>query len=125
LDHHGEVVVSNLYYKERKQLKTFLTQFRPALPLTPDPPVKLHDDQKGGTTIKTQFGERFCKKRIVFVTRVGFTRTYTRRAHQSSIPPLKKNSLVLPTRIYPPDPPIIDSAIEKTRCALRVRHTPS
>jgi hypothetical protein len=29
----------NLYYKERRQLKTFLTQITLALPLTPDPPV--------------------------------------------------------------------------------------
>jgi hypothetical protein len=29
----------NLYYKERRQLKTFLTQIGPALPLTPNPPV--------------------------------------------------------------------------------------
>jgi hypothetical protein len=33
-----------LYYKERRQLKTFLTQFGPALPLTQDPPVRLRDD---------------------------------------------------------------------------------
>jgi hypothetical protein len=36
----------NLYYKERKQLKIFLTQFRLALPLTPDPPIRLYDDKK-------------------------------------------------------------------------------
>jgi hypothetical protein len=29
----------NLYYKERRQLKTFLTQIGFVLPLTPDPPV--------------------------------------------------------------------------------------
>jgi hypothetical protein len=33
-----------LYYKERRQLKTFLTQIGSALPLTPDPSVTLHDD---------------------------------------------------------------------------------
>jgi hypothetical protein len=33
-----------LYYKERRQLKTFLSQFSLALPLTPDPPVRLYDD---------------------------------------------------------------------------------
>jgi hypothetical protein len=33
-------------------LKTFLTQVGSALTLTPDPPVRLHDDQKGGTTIE-------------------------------------------------------------------------
>jgi hypothetical protein len=50
-------------------LKTFLTQFGSTLPLTPDPSVRLHDDQKGGTTIKrSQFGERFCKKRLIFLT---------------------------------------------------------
>jgi hypothetical protein len=30
--------IANLYYKERKQLKIFLTQIGFALPLTPDPP---------------------------------------------------------------------------------------
>ena len=28
-----------LYYKDRKQLKTFLTHIGPTVPLTPDPPV--------------------------------------------------------------------------------------
>jgi hypothetical protein len=32
-------VHTNLYYKERRQLKTFLTKFRSTLPLMPDPPV--------------------------------------------------------------------------------------
>jgi hypothetical protein len=32
--------------KERRQLKIFLTQFGSALPLTPDPPIRLHDDKK-------------------------------------------------------------------------------
>jgi hypothetical protein len=36
----------DLYYKERRQLKTFLTQFRPTLLLTSDPPVRLYDDKK-------------------------------------------------------------------------------
>jgi hypothetical protein len=35
-----------LYYKEQRQLKTFFTQFGSVLPLTPDPPVRLRDDQK-------------------------------------------------------------------------------
>jgi hypothetical protein len=35
-----------LYYKERKQLKIFLAQFGLVLLLTPDPPIRLHDDQK-------------------------------------------------------------------------------
>jgi hypothetical protein len=35
------LLAMNLYYKERKQLKIFLTQFGPALPLTPDPHVML------------------------------------------------------------------------------------
>jgi hypothetical protein len=57
-----------LYYKERRQSKTFLTQFGSTLPLTLDPPVRLRDDQKGGTTIKSQFGEHFCQKRNVFLS---------------------------------------------------------
>jgi hypothetical protein len=58
--------VFNLYYKERRQLKTFLTQFGPILPLTSDPPVKLHDDQKGGTTIKITIWEAFLPKTNYF-----------------------------------------------------------
>jgi hypothetical protein len=51
-----------LYYKERRQLKTFLTQFGPVLPLTPDPPVRLCDDRKGGMTIKIAIWEAFMPK---------------------------------------------------------------
>jgi hypothetical protein len=36
---NGRIILQNLYYKERTQLKTFLTQFGLILPLTPDPPV--------------------------------------------------------------------------------------
>jgi hypothetical protein len=32
-------VYNDLYYKNRIIWKTFVTQFGPALPLTPDPPV--------------------------------------------------------------------------------------
>jgi hypothetical protein len=51
-----------LYYKERRQLKIFLTQFGSALPLMPDPPVRLPDDQKGGTTIKIAIWGTFLPK---------------------------------------------------------------
>jgi hypothetical protein len=48
-------------------LKTFLTQFGPILPLTSsDPPVKLHDDQKGGTTIKITIWGAFLPKTNYF-----------------------------------------------------------
>jgi hypothetical protein len=57
-----------LYYKERRQLKTFLTQFGPVLPLTPDPPVRLCDDRKGGMTIKIAIWEAFMPKTYFFVT---------------------------------------------------------
>jgi hypothetical protein len=43
-------------------LKTFLTQFGPALPLTPDPTVRLRDDQKGGTTIEIIIWRAFLPK---------------------------------------------------------------
>jgi hypothetical protein len=33
-------------------MKIFLTQFGSVLPLTPDPPVRLRNDQKGSATIK-------------------------------------------------------------------------
>jgi hypothetical protein len=39
-------------YKEPKQFKTFLTLFGPVLALTPDPPVRLQKDQRGGTTVE-------------------------------------------------------------------------
>jgi hypothetical protein len=32
------MVIAHLYYKERKQWKTFLTQIGPTVPLTLDPP---------------------------------------------------------------------------------------
>jgi hypothetical protein len=51
-----------IYYKDRRQLKTFLTQFGSALPLTLDPPVRLRDDQKGGTTIKIAIWGEFLSK---------------------------------------------------------------
>jgi hypothetical protein len=47
-------------------LKTFLTQFEPALPLTPDPPVRLHDDQKGGTAIEIAIWRAFLPKMLWF-----------------------------------------------------------
>jgi hypothetical protein len=59
----------SLYYKERRQLETFLTQFRPALPLTPDPPARLHDDQKDGTNIKITISGVFLPKNIMFFSR--------------------------------------------------------
>jgi hypothetical protein len=64
-------------------LKTFLTQFGPALPLTPDPPVRLRDDKKGGTIIKTAIWGTFLpKKHNVFVTQHHLTHpVYPRRAH--------------------------------------------
>jgi hypothetical protein len=57
-----------LNYKERRQLKTFLTQFGPNIPLTSDPPVRLRDDIKGGTTLKITIWERFCQKSNSFLT---------------------------------------------------------
>jgi hypothetical protein len=61
LQNYTKVVISNLYYMERRQSKTFLTQIGPTLLLTPDPPVRLCDDQNGGTTIEIAIWERFCK----------------------------------------------------------------
>jgi hypothetical protein len=63
-----------LYYKERRQLKTFLTKFGPALPLTSDLPVRLYDDQKVERPEKSQFGEHFCQKRIIFLAHAHPTR---------------------------------------------------
>jgi hypothetical protein len=67
-------------------LKTFLTQFGSALPLTPDPPVKLHDDKKSGMTIETQFKDHFCQKRNVLSPTPHVPTPRTRRAHHA--PPL-------------------------------------
>jgi hypothetical protein len=55
-------IYTHTHYKERKQLKTFLTQFGSVLPLTSDPPVRLHDDQRGGTTIKIAIWRAFLLK---------------------------------------------------------------
>jgi hypothetical protein len=56
----------NLYYKERNEIKTILTRFGPALPLTSDPPVRLHVDQKGRTTIKITISRAFLPKTNCF-----------------------------------------------------------
>jgi hypothetical protein len=56
----------SIYYKERRQLKTFLIQFGPTLSLTPDPPVRFVDDQKSETTIKTAIWEAFLPKKLLF-----------------------------------------------------------
>jgi hypothetical protein len=69
-------VVEHLYYKERRQLKTFLTQIGPALPLTPDPPVRLRNDKKVERLYKSQFGEHFCQKHNVFLTHPDPARTH-------------------------------------------------
>jgi hypothetical protein len=83
-----------LYYKERRQLKIFLTQIRPALPLTPDPPVRLRDDQKGGTTIKIAISEVF---------------------------PPKMNYFCHPPRIYPRSVPTFGPTCEILLCAYVAR----
>jgi hypothetical protein len=46
-------------------LKTFLTQFGPALPLTLDPPVMLPEDQKCGTTITITIWRAFLPKKLI------------------------------------------------------------
>jgi hypothetical protein len=71
-----------VYYKERRQLKTFLTQFVPVLPLTSDSPIRLRDDQTGGTTIEIAIWGAFLPKVNYFVTHTVFTHPRTRRAHQ-------------------------------------------
>jgi hypothetical protein len=60
--------ITSLYYKERRQLKTFLTHFGSALSLMLDPPVRLHDDNKRWNDHKNHNGERFCQKANTFVT---------------------------------------------------------
>jgi hypothetical protein len=58
---------TNLYYKERRQVKTFLTQIELALPLTPDPPITCFWKWMGwkdyGTTGKTAIAvrQRICR----------------------------------------------------------------
>jgi hypothetical protein len=49
-------------------LKTFLTQFGPALPLTPDPPVRLYNDKKSGTTIKIAILGAFLSKKLIILS---------------------------------------------------------
>jgi hypothetical protein len=66
-----------LYYKERRQLTTFLTQFRLTLPLTPDPHVicffKVDRVEGLWSTKKSQFGERFYQNHNVFITHPDYT----------------------------------------------------
>jgi hypothetical protein len=66
----SRVHFTSLYYKERRQLKTFLTQFGPALPLMSDPLVRLHDDKKRWNDHRIAIWGAFLKKRTnVFATR--------------------------------------------------------
>jgi hypothetical protein len=75
-------------------LKIFLTQIRPALPLTLDPPVSLRDDQKGGTTIKIAI---------------------------SGVFPPKLNYFCHPPRIYPRSAPTFGPTSEILLCAYVAR----
>jgi hypothetical protein len=94
----------NLYYKERKQLKTFLTQTGPAVPLTPDPPVICFWKWiywKDYEVKKSQFGERFYQKNELFFSPTRCIPTlFTRRAHQliDWIQELKKKRRCAPAR---------------------------
>ena len=45
-------MIIDLYYKDRKQLKTFLTQIGPTVPLTLDPPARSEGDGRGWRTYK-------------------------------------------------------------------------
>jgi hypothetical protein len=67
-------VIIYLYYKERRQSETFVTQFGPTLPLAPDPPVRLRDDKKVERSLKSQFEECFCQKVNSFITHIRSTR---------------------------------------------------
>jgi hypothetical protein len=71
--------------KERRQLKTFLTQIRSALPFTSDPPVicfwKWIGCKDYKNTKKSQFAERFCQNHIIFVTTMSLATSYTHRLY--------------------------------------------
>jgi hypothetical protein len=86
-------------YKDRRQLKTFLTQIRSVLLLTPDSPIICFWRWIGWKDYgvkKSQFGECFRQKRIVFLTTPAHTRA-----------------------LYPPDPP--SATAQRTRPLARDR----
>ena len=57
---------SILYYKDRKQLKTFLTQIGPAVSLMPDPRVRAEGGGTGWRPIKITCWRAFLAKRLFF-----------------------------------------------------------
>jgi hypothetical protein len=67
--------LSILYYKERKQSKTFLFQIGTALPLMTDPPVICFWKWIGWKDYevpkKSQFRERFCQNDLLFSPTAG------------------------------------------------------
>jgi hypothetical protein len=82
-------VIYLLYYKERRQLETFFTQFGPALPLTPDPPVvwfwkwirwKDYEAPKNHNLKSVS-----AKNEFFFHPPRVYPPTYTRRAHATTL----------------------------------------
>ena len=57
---------SIIYYKDRKQLKIFLTQIEPAVSLTPDPRVRAERGGTGWRPIKITCWRAFLAKRLFF-----------------------------------------------------------
>jgi hypothetical protein len=69
-----------LYYKKRRQLKTFLTQIGSALPLTPDPPVICFWKWIGWKDYevpKNRNLESISAKNVIFFTQPRFTHSCT------------------------------------------------
>ena len=71
-----------LYYKDRKQLKTFLTRIGSTIPLMPDPPVRAEGGGRGWRPIEIASSSVLLSK--TFVNRCSPTRSYT-QFHGESI----------------------------------------
>ena len=86
------LVRTYLYYKDRKQLKTFLTRIGSTISLTPDPPVRAEGGGRGWRPIETTSWEMFLPKTNCYFhrtpsyphTRTGASSSFPAPAHRRS-----------------------------------------
>jgi hypothetical protein len=78
-------------------LKIFLTQFGSTLPLTPGPPVRLRDDQKVRTTIKSVIWGVFVPKSQCFFTQPLITRSPVPTSGPPDYAPVAASPIVFQT----------------------------
>jgi len=78
---------SILYYKDRKQLKTFLTQIGPAVSLTPDPRVRTEGGGTEWRPIKITCWRAFLANKVIFFSpHLAIPTYHTRSLHIYCLP---------------------------------------